>query len=70
MRVCGQGPACLSGGLYLTKTSTINIPVVVYLAYGSRANFLFRVPIANINISKERQGYGDCSGPRILEIDE
>ena len=48
---------------------TINIPVVVYLAYGSTANFRFRGPIAKINISKERQDYGDRSGPRILEID-
>ena len=63
--VCGQGPARLSGG----PTSTINISVVVYLAYGSTANFLFRGPIAKINISKEREGYGDRSGPRILEID-
>ena len=48
---------------------TINIPLVVYLAYGSTANFRFRGPIAKINISKERQDYGDRSGPRILEID-
>ena len=51
-------------------TSTINIPVVVYLAYGSTANFRFRGLIAEINIPKERQGYGDHSGPRILEIDQ
>ena len=31
--------------------------------------FDFRGPIAKINISKERQDYGDRSGPRILEID-
>ena len=43
--------------------------MVLYLAYGSTANFPFRDPIAKINISKERQDYGDCSGPRILEID-
>ena len=43
--------------------------VVVYLAYGSTANFRFQGPIAKINISKERQDYGDRSGPRILEID-
>ena len=43
--------------------------MVVYLAYGSTANFRFRGPIAKINISKERQDYGDRSGPRILEID-
>ena len=42
--------------------------MVVYLAYGSTANFLFHGPIAKINISKERQDYGDRSGPRILEI--
>ena len=30
----------------LTKTSTINIPLVVYLAYGSTANFRFRGPSA------------------------
>ena len=44
MRVCGQGPARLSG---------INIPVVAYLAYGSKIRF--RGPIAKINISKERK---------------
>ena len=65
MHVCGQGPAHLSGG----PTSTINIPVVVYLAYGSTVNFQFRGPIAKINISKEREGYSDRSGPRILETD-
>ena len=54
---------------FLPWTSTINIPVVVYLAYGSTANFRFRGPIAKINISKEREGYGDRSGPRILEVD-
>ena len=43
--------------------------MVVYLAYGSTANFQFQGPIAKINISKEREGYGDRSGPRILEID-
>ena len=43
--------------------------MVVYLAYGSRANFLFRGPIASINISKESQGNVDRSGPIILEID-
>ena len=43
--------------------------MVVYLAYGSTANFRFQGPIAKINISKERQDYGDRSGPRILEID-
>ena len=42
--------------------------MVVYLAYGSTANFRFRGSIAKINISKERQDYGDRSGPRILEI--
>ena len=51
------------------QTSTINIPVVVYLAYGSTANFRFRGQIASINIPKESQGYGDRSGPTILEID-
>ena len=49
--------------------STINIPVVAYLAYGSTANFRFRGRIAKINISKEWQGYGDRSSPRLLEID-
>ena len=43
--------------------------MVVYLAYGSTANFRFRGPIAKNNIPKEREGYGDRSGPRILEID-
>ena len=43
--------------------------MVVYLAYGSTANFRLRGPIAKINISKEQEGYGDRSGPRILEID-
>ena len=44
--------------------------MVIYLAYGSTANFRFRGPIAKINnISKERQDYGDRCGPRILEID-
>ena len=43
--------------------------MVVYLAYGSTANFRFRGSIAKLNISKERQDYGDRSGPRILEID-
>ena len=46
------------------------IPVVVYLAYGSTANFRFRGPIAKIYISKEWEGHGICSGPRILEIDQ
>ena len=44
--------------------------MVVYLAYDSTANFQFQGPIAKINnISKERQDYGNRSGPRILEID-
>ena len=43
--------------------------MVVYSAYGSTANFRFQGSIAKINISKERQDYGDRSGPRILEID-
>ena len=43
--------------------------MVIYLAYGSTANFRFRGSIAKINISKERQDYGDRSGLRILEID-
>ena len=44
--------------------------MVVYLAYGSTANSLFPGPIAKINISKkEREGFGDRSDPRILEID-
>ena len=43
--------------------------MVVYLTYGSTDNFRFRGPVAKINISKERDGYGDRSGPRILEID-
>ena len=44
--------------------------MVVYLAYGSTANFRFRGPIAKIYISKEREGHGVRSGPRILEIDQ
>ena len=44
--------------------------MVVYLAYGSTANFRFRGPIAKINISKERESHGVRSGPRILEIDQ
>ena len=50
---------CVSTQLYAhlwtwsTITSTINILVVVYLAYGSTANFRFRGPIAKINITKE-----------------
>ena len=43
--------------------------MVVHLAYGSTVKFPFQDPIAKINISKERQGYGDRSGPRNLEID-
>ena len=43
--------------------------MVVYLAYGSTANSLFPGPIAKINILKEREGFDDRSGPRILEID-
>ena len=43
--------------------------MVVYLAYGSTANFRFRGPIAKINILKEREGYGNRSGLRIVEID-
>ena len=40
MRVCGHGPARLSGGpSYHRLRSTINIPLVVYLTYGSTANF-------------------------------
>ena len=42
---------------------------LVYLAYGSTAKFRFRGPIAKIYISKEREGYGVRSGPKILEID-
>ena len=41
----------------------------VYLANGSTSNFRFRGSIAKINILKEREGYSDRSGPRILEID-
>ena len=59
-----QGPAHLSGG----PSSTINISVVVYFAYDSTANFLFRGPIVLLNISKESPGYGNRSSPRILEI--
>ena len=44
--------------------------MVVYLAYGSTANFRFRGSIAKIYISKERKGHGVRSGPRILEIDQ
>ena len=33
------------------------------------ANFRVRCSIASINTSKESKGYGDRSGPRILEID-
>ena len=36
-----QGPARFSGG----PSSTINIPVVVYFAYGSTANFDFEVQL-------------------------
>ena len=43
--------------------------MVVYLAYGSTANFRFRGLVAKINISKEREGYVDRFGPKILEID-
>ena len=43
--------------------------MVVYLAYGSTANFRFRGPIAKIYISEEREGYGVRSDPSILEID-
>ena len=42
--------------------------MVVYLAYGSTANFRFRGPIAKINISKEPQDYGDHSGPEIDSV--
>ena len=49
---------------------TINIPLVVYLAYGSTANFRFLGLTAKIYISKEREGYGVRSGARILEIDQ
>ena len=44
--------------------------MVVYLAYGSTANFQLRGSIAKIYISKEREGHGVRSGPRILEIDQ
>ena len=44
--------------------------MVIYLAYGSTANFRFRGPIAKIYISKDREGYGVRSGARILEIDQ
>ena len=55
MRVCGQSPPIYLVGL-LTIVFDLNIPVVVYLAYGSTANFIFCDPIAQINIiSKERQ---------------
>ena len=59
-----QGPAHLSGG----HSSTINIPVIAYFAYGSTANLLFRGSIASLNTSKESPGYGDRFSPRILEI--
>ena len=55
---------------FLPYTLTINIPLVVYLAYGSTANFRFLGPIAKIYISKEREGYGVPSGARISEIDQ
>ena len=56
--------------VYLTGlTLTLNIPLVVYLDYGSPANFQFLDPIASINISKESQCYGDHSGPIMLQID-
>ena len=44
--------------------------MVIYLAYGSTANFRFLGTIAKIYISKEREGYGVRSGARILEIDQ
>ena len=44
--------------------------MVVYLTYGSTANFRFRGSIANVYISKEREGHGVRSGPIILEIDQ
>ena len=57
-----QGPARLSS----RPSSTINIPVVVYFAYGSTVNLRFRGPIASLNnISKELPGYVDRSS---LEI--
>ena len=48
--------------LWAGKTCTINIPVFLYLAYGSTVNFQFRGPNASIDISKESQGYGDHYG--------
>ena len=65
----GTGSFFSSWRAFLPQISTINIPVVVYLANGSTANFRFRGSIAKINILKEREGYSDRSGPRILEID-
>ena len=65
----GRFPHVYQAGLSY-QTSTINIPVVVYLAYGSTVNFGFRGQIASINISKESQVYGDRSGPIILEINQ
>ena len=44
-----QDPAHLSGG----PSSTITFQ---WFAYGSTANFLFRGPIASLNISKESPG--------------
>ena len=59
MRVCGKSP------VYLVGLLTIDFDH----KHSSGRNFRFRGSIAKINISKERQDYGDRSGLRILEID-
>ena len=59
MRICGQGPAHSLVGLLTIDFDNKHF----YLAYGSTANFQFRIPIAKIDISKEREGPGDRSGP-------
>ena len=69
MRVCGQGPERLSGGPSYPLDFDHKHSSGRILGLCSTTNFGSQGPIASINILKESQGYGDRSGPIILEID-
>ena len=67
--VYGEGPARLSGGPSYLRLR----PQTFHWSYTwlmvVQLTFDFEVQLLRSIYQKERQGYGDRSGPRILEID-
>ena len=67
--VYGEGPAHLSGGPSYLRLR----PQTFHWSYTwlmvVELTFDFEVQLLRSIFQKERQGYGDLSGPRILEID-